>query len=421
MAVTVLTEPATYCPAYNPQWFTASSTQTAQPNFKYYVTFTDVTSGTTIAELYSARPSDGRVWVNAGTFAENFITQVVPDSLYDFQTNTGALRQITVNIGEQYDVAGVSTNFTGSNKSYYVWNGVLDFLDFPSYVYTDYIYDRGVSNVKFITDNVNPNWTYGNLLITQQNPENTYYNRSNYLYCINKNANQFEQLEIKGYDGSGNLLSTSYINNTITASANRYTFIDIGYKGLANIPVTNVTGTWPIPVSTFSYYEIRDISTVVGAGSQTVFIKRINVICEPRFDVISLYYLSKAGSFEVLHFTKLSERTSNITSEGYSQYPYTAISGVIKYDESVSVDRTLSVAERKRIKVNSDWVTTEEIKRYKDIATSPLVYIDQADGYGFVSVKVLPQTYKEQKKYNEKLTSLSFDLEFTHQNWRQRG
>jgi hypothetical protein len=201
----------------------------------------------------------------------------------------------------------------------------------------------------------------------------------------------------------------------------KYVFINVGYNGLTNIPGTNVTGTYPIPVSTFAYYEIRDNSTVVGAGSQTVFVKRINVVCEPRFDVISLYYLSKAGSFEVLHFTKLSERTSQVSSEGYSQYPYTALGGVIKYDESVSVDRTLSVAERKRIKVNSDWVTTEEIKRYKDIATSPLVYIDQADGYGFVSVKVLPQTYKEQKKYNEKLTSLSFDLEFTHQNWRQRG
>lgn len=416
--ITILQSQAgNYLPGYSPQWWRASSTNVGQPNHKYIVWVTDLISGTMIKEKIPARVSDTHLWYNSGTFAETFLTQVNPDGLYDFQKNTGALRKIRVVIGEEY--GSPAAEYGGSNNDYYIWNGVLNFPDFPNYQVNDYIYNRaGNTNPQWITNNHNAAYSYG--WTARSYDETTYYNRSSFLYCIAPLAGENEKLEIKGYDSSNNLLSTSYISNTYSAGTtytDKYTFINVGYKGLANIPVTNVTGTWPIPVSTFDHYTVKDITTVVGNVDQPV--KTFYVVCEPRFDVVTLHYLSKPGSFETWNFTKLSERTSSVEKTSYGKYPYQLIGSNVTYQTGTGVTQILSVSEQNKIKVSSDWLTVEECKRLKQLVTSPLIYMDE--GSGFVNVRMVTNSYTELKKYNSKLISVQFDLEYNHSNWSQRG
>ena len=80
MAITSLVTPSAFMPAYNPQWFKSSSTQTAQPNFVYTVVLTDVISGATVTKNIDPDPN-GRLVFDAGSFSEQYITQVNPSGL----------------------------------------------------------------------------------------------------------------------------------------------------------------------------------------------------------------------------------------------------------------------------------------------------------------------------------------------------
>jgi hypothetical protein len=126
MAITVQTSPQAYTPAYNPQWFVCTSTQTAQPNFRYTVILTDVISGATVTRDIDA-DANGYLKADFGSFFEQYITQVNPANTYGFQLNTGAVRKCRVNVGETYGTT--PTYYAGSDTDYIVWNASLDFME----------------------------------------------------------------------------------------------------------------------------------------------------------------------------------------------------------------------------------------------------------------------------------------------------
>ena len=148
MAVTLRSQPQAYTPVYNPQWFVATSNQTAQPNFRYTVVLTDVISSGTVTKDVDPDPS-GYFRLDVGSFAEQYMTQLCPSGLYGFRVNTGGVRQIRVNIGETYGTT--PTYYAGSNVTYYAWNASLPFLEFQSYSYTNYVYDRASSRLRYLT------------------------------------------------------------------------------------------------------------------------------------------------------------------------------------------------------------------------------------------------------------------------------
>lgn len=425
MSVTVISQPQEYTPAYSPAWWRASSTQTAQPNFKYLIKVTDVLTGTEISELVDARPN-GECWYNSNTIAEAYINQVTPEGLYGWQLNTNAVRRVKVNIGEYYDVSGTNTYFAGSDIYYYIWNGVLNFREYPEYDYLDYIYAG--NNIQLITNNHNPNWVWSNTgsNIYYSNDEKCADNRSSYLYFHADNlAGYPEILRITGFTYSGVSVFDTYVTNPYQASTtytDKYLFIDVGYNGLVNMPSGQCTGTYPMNPAACDYWIIRDYSSWLpssGGRPRNYPLKRIDRFCEPRYDIITLHYLSKPGSFETFNFSKLSERSMSMTSTSYGKYPYQLVGSDISYYTNTGIRKVLNVNETNRIKVTSDWITEEESTRLKELVTSPIIYMDAGDGW--ISVNMVTNSYSEKKKYNEKLISVQFDIEYNFNNWSQRG
>lgn len=436
MAVTNLIQPSSHMPAYNPQWFKSSSTQTAQPNFVYRVILTDVISGASTPRNIDPDPS-GRCVFDASSFARQYITQANPSGLYGFQLNTGAIRTIRVNVGEMYDVAGTPTYFAGANFDYIVWNGSIDTLsndvrDMQNYAYTDYVYTQG-NNIQLITNNRNPSYTWAtsSTQVFYSNPETVIANRSSYIYCLGTATGDLEKIRVIGYDSSGAQVGSSVILNTYNASAsylNRYVFIDVGYDGLANMPSAQIiSGNNPIPVSTYAYWEVYDESTWLpqpgGPGQPYIYpLKRFNMICEPRFSIIELHYLSPQGSFESQVCAKLSVRTHDTTKSYYSKLPYsTSGTGAITYTYGSSVENTLSSNVKSKLTINTDWLEEYEVTQLRDAISAPIIYVDQGNARGHLSMKMVTNSFQEKKKYNDKLISVQFDLEYTTINVRQSG
>lgn len=428
--ITVLQMPQAYTPAYNPQWFKATSSNTGQPNFIYTVVLTDSISGESVTKNIDPDPN-GYCVFDAGSFAEQYLTQVNPSGLYGWQINTGALRNISVNIGETYGSPPIY--YAGSNNDYIVWNGSLDFLQFQNFNYLNHVYTYS-NNIQLITNNHNPNYTWNPSPSPEyySNDETVTADRSSYLYFISTLYNAPEKISVVGFDNNGNLLGSTVIGNfSVSGTSNYYDlyqFIDLGYDGLNNMPGGQImSGTYPIPVSTYDYWIVFDESSWLPAnpnpfGAPYVYpLKRYNKVCTPRYDVYTIHYLCPEGSFETQPCIKLSLKKSEVTKGYYSKIPYEySGTGPISYTYGVSVDNVLSSTIKDRIVVNTDWLTETEITQLKDAISAPIIYVDKGDTGGYVAMKMITNTYDEKKKFNEQMLSASFELEYTHVNIRQR-
>jgi hypothetical protein len=429
MAVTYQAEPQTYCPAFNPQWFVATSNQTGQPNFRYTVVLTDVLSGESVTKDIDPDPN-GYCKLDAGGFSEQYVTQVCPYGLYGFQTNTGAVREIRVNIGETY---GTNPTYYANSitKVFYVWNGAIDWLDFQSVNYLDYVYTHG-NNIQLVTNNHNPDYSWDTSpdQVFYSNAETVTEDRDTFLYFLSPTSNAVEKIRIIGYDSSGSVMGSTVIGNASSGTTSYqllYQFINVGYRGLENMPSWQiVSGTSPIPVSTYDYWEVYDESSWLPAATPPAAdyiypLKRFNMVCEERYDVVTVHYLAPEGSFETQPCVKLSLRKSDVDRKFYSKLPYRYSGYNVVYDYSSAIENTLSSNIKNKITVNTDWLTEAEVTQLKDAISSPVIYVDLGDAEGVIAMKMMTNSYEEKKKYNSQLLSVSFDLEYAHQNVRQKG
>lgn len=415
--ITNIQLPQAYMPVYNPQWFTASSANYSQPNFFYSIKITDLITGNFMMYRVDKLP-DQTCTFNAETFAELFMKNFIPVNSYGWKICTDAVRAIRVNIGETYDITGTPTYTAGTNKDYFVWNGEVDFLDFRSYAFNSYVYDAGTSPlgtvyVKFLSDTL---------------PETAFSGRSNLFYALTSKVGDLATIRINTYNSNNVAIGTTYIDNPQAGSgtySNKYLCIDLGHKGLSNISGGLVTGTYPIITPDVAYWEVFDVSVLNNGFYPTTtqtLIKRYTMDCECRYDVITLHVLMKNGNYRTIHCNKVSKRNSTNSKNTYKKLPYVkSAGGVVGYDYEVAVEQVMSVAVQSKIEVNTDWLTEDECALYEQVVTSPSIYMDLGTGQGYAAMKCTDNSYFTKKKYNEKMFYATFNLEYTHDNHRQRA
>jgi hypothetical protein len=402
MSVTVHQQPTTYVPAYSPQMFVASSNQTAQPDFSYLVVITDLITGEFINQRVP-KDINNKCIFDAQGFVKNYLTHYCPINVYGWKQATG-IRKIRVNIGEQYS----GTLHSGSNIDYIVWNGVVDWAEYPTYAKNTYVYDGTIPNRVYLT----------NLLI-----DPAFTNRSNLFYALTSAAGDILQVTIMTYDATGTFLSYSKIANpwqSSTTYTDKYICIDLGLKGLANISSGSVSGTYPIIPWNAAYYEIwNGIPAVLEDGQPTAyFIKRYNIKCEPKYPVYTVHFLAKNGSFETCHFQKRSDLFSKKETSSYRRIPFTYASNTYLYTASTPVERVLSTEVQGGLKLNTDWIDEDHIALYEQLYSSPLVYLDLGTTE-YRTLKVVTDSYRVAKKYNEKLFQLEMEFQYTNSDYRQ--
>lgn len=401
MAVALFQTPSTTkaTPAYNENWFIASSTQTAQPNFKFTVKITDVATSTQWTEQIEPVYGTNRIYFDAAAYAEKYMVNFFNGNTYGWQDCTGSYRQITVNIGETY--GSTPTYASGTDLTYNVWNAGLDTQTFAYYNADDYLYNSSTSNYKYLT-------ATGDL--------NVYEDRSNYVYFLGTvgNTTDLPQLRIRTFDANGNIIGNSTIarpNATTGLIGDQYQCIDIGLKGLTSIASGLVTGAYPIITPSVASYTVRQF---VNTGLIRCFIK-----CNPKYTVYSLHYLNQKGGYDTLHCTKVSEKTSTKSATTFKQNPWNDVSNVMTYNPSMMLEKTQGITITDSLKLNSDWLTQEEFDRHRDLFASTDIRLDLGSSTPNIAVKITNGNYIQ--KNNDRLRMLSFDLSYTFNNHRQRG
>lgn len=406
MAVTNHQAPESYTPGYSPQIFTASSNQVAQPNFTYTVKCTDLLSGD-IQYVDVLPDPDDLCKIDVKFFSETFLTHFIPINEYGWQQADG-VRKIRVNIGETY--GSTPSYASGSNQDFIVWNAVLDWKEYPVYDPNLYVYDGLDNHIPYLN---------------RSTEEDTFNDRSNYLYALTKSAGDILEIQIAAYDSAGNVIANSAIPNPYQASSvysDKYLCIDIGKKGLDSIASGLVTGDYPILPANCAYYTITD-SVVTGAppvGTLTL-LKTIYIKCEPKFDVFTVHYLDKSGCFQTLNFSKLSNSVLTKQQSTYSKLPFEVSGTDYVYSPSSRVKRVLSSERTNRVTLSTDWLTEDQVEYYQGLLDSPVIYFDFGSDQDYLQVMLVTDSYRLNKRYNELLYTMQMDFEYAHSNTRQVG
>jgi hypothetical protein len=401
MAVTTQLNPASYLPSYNNNWLIATSSQIAQPNFKYRVVLTDLISGFPITEDYTQNPA-GELELDVSEFTQTNMLNFLPVNLYGWQKCAGASRKIRVNVGELYG-AGTPVYYAGSNFDYIVWNGALELFDFANYSINAYIYESSALAYVFLSS-LN---------------EKTYPDRSNYLYalCLQGVTNDLNSILINTYNSDGTLLGSYNIDRpdyTTGLYTDQYQCIDVGYKGLIQISSLQVivnSGSYPIIDNNVAYYDV--INQQNGG-----LLKRITVECS-QFDVYTLHYLNRKGGYDTLHCSMVTELSSNKTTTSFKKSPWSRSGYAKVLDPSGASEKTLSVNLQDGLRLNSDWLTQAEFDQHKDLFASPDIRLDTGKAFAYKSIKITNTSYTQRNR--DRLRSLTFDAIFSHTNSRQKG
>lgn len=406
MSVTIEQQPQDYNPVSSPLIYIGLSNQVAQPNFKYTVIVTDVISSET--QTYPIDPDpDNYCRFDAKPFMEPYISRLhtIPQNEYGWKVHDG-IRQVKVNIGETY---GSSPAYaSGTDLTHICWNAILSYLDYPIFNYTDFVSEAGTTPViKILNDT-----TFNDV---------TFEDKSYMLYWLCKGTSSGMSANIITYDVLGNVVSTSQIDYSAFASTNyrdKYICIDVGHKGLSQIDPSDVTGDYPIITDEVAYYEVS-VGMIGSFASSNLAYKTLTIKCEPRFEPYVLHYLKKNGAFQTISFGKKSEVEISKTSEKYSRSPWVMNSGDYTYDPSTPIERVINSESRRRIKLNTDWLTEEAIESHKDIIDSPIVYLDRGSELSYVALNVVTNSYQINRRYNSRMLSLEMEFEYAHTDGRQ--
>lgn len=402
MAITVTAKPHLLVPAFNDIYFGATSTQTAQPNFKYYITI--LVGSTTYVYALPARPSGDLVW-NARKAVEKALSNYYPYATYGWQAVTNGILSITVNIGEQY--GATPTIYVGTDYVFEIWNGALNRETRRTYTPTSVRY---------------PNCL--NKLPTTIKGES---DKDIIFYFLQATAGTIIRVTVTTYDSGGNILGSYRITNPLTTvnTANKYICINGGWAGMSGIAsglVTVMSGVYPIITASVSYYNLAftDGVTVLNYAIQAAD-------CSPyRTDKKTLHYLNSNGAFDVINLYGNNRKSVDIRKTFYKgiddyfvgSYLDNA-STVITPTSPLDINkRVLSNVNEGKQTLQSGILTDAEIELYAECFEASKYHL-QSDASTYQIVMQDDTNFAWKRQLVDKVTQLQLTISDGYVNRRQ--
>lgn len=397
MAITVRQQPANLFPAYNDAVYIVTSTNVAQPNFKF-VADIYVNSVKVDRMLIPPHPTELSGKVNVSPLLESRVSVDISadDNRILPNNNSNVLYQ--VKFGEAYGSSGTViypnlTNISGK----YLWNAVLDYPTFCNYTSGDYIGN-------FLTEH--PYVKSGMDLMVDDNA---------WLYWNNYNLDT-SYVKVMTYNSVGALIGTFKIDNKYSTS--RFLRIPTGCYNILNIPDAQFTlGLQPILTGAESYYTVQTFN------SSNVLISnlaRYNIVdnCS-RYEKRRLQFLNELGGYDTFNFTLVSKETMDIERSVFKK-------DLGSYGSSYSFvnspnDRAYSQYHTKikdKVSIQSDWVTENQLAWLEQLVTSPDVRLD--DGTYLIPINITNTSFEKKKVVNEKLFNLQLEYTLSYDRYRQR-
>jgi hypothetical protein len=423
------------CYSNNDVSFTMTSSEFAQPNFKYIVKITDNNTSEEYKFYIAANA------VNSGVFnAKTIFNQLVNNSIvYDNSddvvlqtaaptlTSKNNVNSFKIELYEGYDVGGVFTEdisvaitynlmcVYGSGKQNFIVMGTNDTR--PLALSQNYDNEIGFSNETLANKLVLPsllqseliNWKYISRTDVNGATDSAYdihawiaddnnYINAGYPY------NSIDHFTFDLYDENQTLIDSFDIPMSFQAAS--LLFLPTGLKNLVNggyidDPTADATA--------FYVYAGYD------ASNEQVTTKYGYYLSDDcKYNPVHVYWLNQLGGWDSYSFIKRNERSIEVERKRYKAYQGDFNNATFS-DPYATKNYTRELTEREPIvntfiNLTSDWLCESEFKYLKDLFTSKSVWMvdDNVDGYSIVPVVVSDSNYlmkreRNSKKYNQTL------------------
>lgn len=422
---------------------TMTSSEYAQPNFKYIVEVTDNNAGQTY-KFYIAQNAANSGIFNAKTIFNQLVqTNIVYPNSDDVilqtaaptLTTTNNVNTFTIQCFEGYDVGGVFTEdpsvsvyydlmcVYGSGKQNFIVMGTNDTkplalsqcyddeigfnketlskkLNLPSLLAGEVINWQRVSrtDVTEVTDSAYK-------ILTFIADDNTFIN-SGYPY------NSISYFGFDLYDANYSLVAQ--FNIPMSFGAGALLILPVGLKNLVDGGyVTDV-----IADSTISWvvtgYDVSDNQITTRYGFY------IDEDC--KYNPVHVYWLNQLGGWDSFSFIKKNERSIEVEKKRFKAYQgdFNLATSTNPY-ETKNYTRELTEREpivNTFINLTSDWLCESEFKFMRDLFMSKSVWMvdDNVDGYSIVPVVVEDNNYLMKRERNSRKYNQTLRLQIANNN-----
>ena len=400
MAITIHANPKDFAPVYNKMEYLIESTNVAEPNYAYLVDIYINGSGTKTVRLrIPLRPSDSYGKVDIHRVLESALTSNVGSptgTAGTYEASDSSLSYI-VEFGEEYEVAGVLTQFPDEETdiSRKAFNASLEKRPFINWDVTEYEMD-GITK-KFLTNMPDNN--------------KVSINSHGWLYYLDDPAITY--FNVNGYDASGNFLYATQID--ATAATSDIQFVPSSPASLNNIDNANITvGSQPIINSNIASYNIQ--ARGVGLYSET----RTFVIEEScKYNSNTLIFQNNLGAFDSFTFYKGDMSTTDIERKDMKVNVDNVVSNDIVYSMNEREKVTYYTKKSETIKLMSDWISEEESNWLLELISSPEIYLQEGNELTAVA-KIKATNYAKKKVVRDKLFKIDVEIELGYDDYRQR-
>jgi hypothetical protein len=310
---------------------------------------------------------------------------------------------------------------------------------FPDEINTPFISNTGTN--QFLTSRL------GNLTFvakpTQSNAVvyNTYLNQRQPLYFISNLSNtsgttsgttltvtEFTNaVTVTTYDINGNTVGSYRITNTVSGATD-VVQVEAGYTELNAITVSGstvqvVSGVLPMFTASVVYYSItRNTIDTLGnnaLSSPKMFFKPVSDCGRFAGGAYDISWLNEYGGFNTWLFNKKNETTQNVTRQSYKKIQGKLQStGAYTLTTNSRSEVPYYTVMKDTIVMNTDFLSDTDVLYLKTLISSPVVYMTDQNGLT-TSIVIKQDSYRINKKVNQKIYSLEMTVEQSYNDYRQ--
>lgn len=408
MAITINQEPAKFTPAYNENWFVATTTNQAQPNFKFVVDIVflgDVTYTRRIKRnIYPG--STNKLVIDVHRIIENYLTHDIDLATAQVTTNDNSYKGYIIRVGEEYGTTPTVYPNLAQSNIILAWNAVQDFETFATYSSGTCL--LGTSGSTFLT----------NSPATQK----VSIDERGWLYCIqNPNGQTFTQFEVKTYNANG-LVQTVLVNNPYNVPASSgECFLRFGAAPVSLNLIPNGSlnaGAQPIITSDIVRYTIRTLDTGIpnNASSET---KEYTIISNcTAYTSYRLHFLNRLGGFDSFTFIKGSMVSDEINKQWYKKPKGTLTGSSFGYNVSDRLTTQYQTEVKTTYQINSDWIDDDESEWLKELLSSPIIFWEKNGE--LIAINITDVQYQVKKAVTDMTFNLMVTFETSYTTQMQR-
>lgn len=365
MAITLISEPEKFMPAYNPIEYVFNSTNKSRCDFRYIM---DIYIDGVYVTRLKAHPAGSNDY---GTFRieriiRDYLTYNMERNLVGFAAAADSIVSVSVEVLERYN-AYYATDCLGNavdsavlytSSDIYVWNGALGYQSFPGYTVSDYVPTDTSSN--FLTA----------MPFKLPVRDESFYN----LHFLQDGSgspvtSDVDALEINTYTSNGTFIGTYEISNTVTnlnTVGNRHCIVGVGPASLN--AATLSSGSQPVISPSVGVYtvQLNDSGGNPITASKTFVVDRS---CT-KYKTFTIWWLNRLGGFDTYTFTLNHQKQIGISRTRYDKLLDA------DYAAGDRINTVMSVEAQESYSLTSNWMPESQGIWLAELYTSPEVYME---------------------------------------------